>query len=1607
VIVRPHPFKLAKIDYVLLPGKTIQEIIDETFPLSGYPGTIQVSVNGIPIAADQWKVFVPSNGAHVLINAVPHGGGGEEGGKDPLRIFLTIVVLVASIVVPQSAFLVKAGVFWQAAAALAITALGTILINALIPPPRPKSLASGDDTGAIRLPGITGARNSINLFGPIPVVLGSMRVVPPHGANPYTEISANEQYLRMLFVVGYGELQMIEPKIGDTLLSEYNDVEWEMKPGSDTDTAIVTYQNDIDETPLNVELTNPDGGTYWFTQSTSADDTIQEISVDITFPQGLVTFDSLGNRGDRTVDFEIQYRAKPAGDWSVLSSFTAVSSQVSGAFAVVSDKGTSYTLPFRYDRVILNKATGTIQIIQGIEAWVSFVLVGGFGTTYRPIWKSAEPPAVPSWATSLAKIARYEDTTNVSASDITDERGADLDKENAGDFLVTAQSPEANAVDVAAGGLRLVVGATAASPDTIRIGYRFEVDGDANGYDVRMRRKTTENPSNLIYDSAYWTALREISYVDPINKSGLAQIAIRIRASDQLSGVISNFNVVASSVCLDWDTGTATWIERATNNPASLFRYVLQHPANKKALANSVIDLTTLQTWHEFCAPNINFIDTSGPAVDKGGGLVGIPVAGHGYADYTRIIIADTTYYDGPHEVHTSTTTNEIVITATYSAETFVGTEEVSDIGLTYNSYVQDRISVLELMQEIASAGRATPVYIDGQYSVAIDTTKTTPIQHVTMHNAWGFKSSKSFIESPHALRIPFANELKGYIADELIVYDDGYDSGSATIYETLELPGVTNEVVAYKHARYHMAAARLRPELYTFNMDVENILCTRGDLIRATYDVPLWGVSSGRVKSITTSGGNITHVEVDNICTMTGGNTYSARFRKDDGSSVVVSIVLNVGEQTTLELTTPILIASGPAVGDLALFGETGTESVELVVLDISRSNDLSATISALDYSPAIFTADTGEIPDFDSQVTIPYVPFGLAPTIRQVRSDESVMYRAADGTLQPRMVITLDYPAGYLATIKSTILNYRENGSDEQYRVMQFPQFSKEIWVSDVEEGLTYEIRVAYETDDGITEWASTTHAVTGKTNDPAQPTAISAAGSIYGVEVSWTNPSDVDFSLVSVWRNTSDSFPGGDPLGVVLGKAAEDSSYLDTTAVYDTTYYYFLKSFDTSGNSSDETSSVNSKPGTNSNQDLIGDTGSGDIGIVFLDGSSNVIFQSDGTTYIVGGWVFDNEKLSSLSADIILHSQDEQITISDELIIGDIGGGEYGIESTNYTPGSLGTGFKLTEDLLEVGNIAARGVIRSGVFQKDVVSAIGGNLAITKGSDVLAVDMTAADASTLTIEGNETFAVNDILRIKDETYDEWLLVTNIGSAPTYTVTRDQASVYSPDANPVWTKGATVVNYGASGDGGVFITASESNAPYMSIFTHVGSPWSALTTRLRLGNLNGYLGYTSDLYGIGIGEANKYVKYDPTNGLRIKGDVTISDGGIVSSAIQLTSQGYIRTSESYPYIELSNSGVQLKTSDTGGSYSSALYSTDKYGFGATVWLMNSDLWIPWYETKEPQDGSANDMPSLRLYNRSADPTGGSYQTGDICVVLGELKIYTSGAWVVVGTQS
>jgi hypothetical protein len=125
------------------------------------------------------------------------------------------------------------------------------------------------------------------------------------------------------------------------------------------------------------------------------------------------------------------------------------------------------------------------------------------------------------------------------------------------------------------------------------------------------------------------------------------------------------------------------------------------------------------------------------------------------------------------------------------------------------------------------------------------------------------------------------------------------------------------------------------------------------------------------------------------------------------------------------------------------------------------------------------------------------------------------------------------------------------------------------------------------------------------------------------------------------------------------------------------------------------------------------------------------------------------------------------------------------------------------------------------------------------------------------------------------------------------------DDFAIYPATTTNAWKKGATVVNYGQSGQGLIYQTASETNSPYQRIFTHTGTPWDNTLNSIKYqaGNLNGVAGVVTTAWGVYAGnyDTGQYMRYDDVSGQLVVNDTTLlfkafygdgSDGDVVISA-------------------------------------------------------------------------------------------------------------------------
>jgi predicted phage tail protein len=139
---------------------------------------------------------------------------------------------------------------------------------------------------------------------------------------------------------------------------------------------------------------------------------------------------------------------------------------------------------------------------------------------------------------------------------------------------------------------------TGATATTLRKSYRIE-GLTADQYDVRIRRTTADSSSNYIQDVATWTAIRSIKSSDAVTFPYAKTVALRIKASEQLNGVLDSFNFISETYLPVYSGGS--WVTQKTRNPAWAYSYVLRGIAAKEALADAKVDTTSISDWATNC----------------------------------------------------------------------------------------------------------------------------------------------------------------------------------------------------------------------------------------------------------------------------------------------------------------------------------------------------------------------------------------------------------------------------------------------------------------------------------------------------------------------------------------------------------------------------------------------------------------------------------------------------------------------------------------------------------------------------------------------------------------------------------------------------------------------------------------------------------------------------------------------------------------------------------------------------------------------------------------------------------------------------------------------
>ena len=511
-------------------------------------GPVIVWHNGHRVPDALWRRLIPKTGDQVIIRARVLGGGG--GGK--ILRTVAMIALVVTAAWAAGAYGAAFGAFLGASAATGSALIsagimigGSLLINALLPPPvaTAAQLGTGQKYESSPTYAISGGRNRPRPWEPMTLIFGRHKIVPDLGANYYAERVGADQYLNQVFHFGLqaGAVALSDFKIGDTPIANYQGVQLQ---ASGADGRLSMFPGNVDTLQgfaLQSGVVN--------TRTTAAD--VTYIAVELAAQLFYVRDD--GGVDGRVSQLRIQYRPV-GGAWTDIG-LLQDAVYATHYWSLEYDDGWYGTTQYTYGST--NPAEhydGQRQLIQAGDGWYTGDIYGVWRWRPHPYqlgrpWQGIAPDPLIGYS-SMPGVRLWGASQNA---------------------------------------VYQTVGWSVAKG-------QYEVRIWKESGDIKSSRESNETAVNQIL--AYQT--------DPADYTGQQRVALRIKATSQLNGAVDEFSAMAQVYCPVWN-GSA-WVWAATSNPAWSFLWFARGKKSASGariygacLPDSQIDIEGIKAWAAWC----------------------------------------------------------------------------------------------------------------------------------------------------------------------------------------------------------------------------------------------------------------------------------------------------------------------------------------------------------------------------------------------------------------------------------------------------------------------------------------------------------------------------------------------------------------------------------------------------------------------------------------------------------------------------------------------------------------------------------------------------------------------------------------------------------------------------------------------------------------------------------------------------------------------------------------------------------------------------------------------------------------------------------------------
>lgn len=417
------------------------------------------------------------------------------------------------------------------------------------------------------------------------------------------------------------------------------------------------------------------------------------------------------------------------------------------------------------------------------------------------------------------------------------------------------------------------------------------------------------------------------------------------------------------------------------------------------------------------------------------------------------------------------------------------------------------------------------------------------------------------------------------------------------TTSKTINMYGITDKARAKREALYSMKYMVATRKNVKFASSVQAIICEVGDIILFQHDVPQYGFGGHIVGKY----GN--QVTLNTAVPIESGKSYRLRIRKQDNSYVLYTIVASATTQT-VNLDCGMAIDSGIEPGNIFQFGEilqdgTTLEAKPFRVVSITKGDEYKVVLECEEYNESVFDEDdTIEIKDVNYSalgVAAKYQVDGLItdPDLRNPEFVENPVVNQNTGEIPPFVTdVTIEeelilmgnvykptiavwfspvyMPENSLAYISKYVVTYSKDGGASWINAgVATGNFFR---ISDVEVGETYHVLVKPVTNYFVTNQVENSiHALSnyliiqGKVALPSTPTGLTATPGTFLCDLQWPALPDSDYRHMEIWCASGVN----NRASAVLAGTSSGTRFKHTGVYQDTTYYYWIRAVDTTGN------------------------------------------------------------------------------------------------------------------------------------------------------------------------------------------------------------------------------------------------------------------------------------------------------------------------------------------------------------------------------------------------------------------------------------------------------